>query len=50
MEEKNNVCGTCKYHEHEDIDNGWVCVNDKSEYFADFTEYNDTCEEWEGRK
>lgn len=44
------VCGTCKYHEHENIDDGWVCVNDKSEYFADWTEYNDTCEEWEGRE
>lgn len=24
-------CGTCKYHHHEDIDNGWACVNDRSE-------------------
>ena len=22
-------CGTCKYHQHEDTDDGWVCVNDR---------------------
>lgn len=21
-------CGTCRYHQHEDINDGWVCVND----------------------
>lgn len=42
-------CETCKYHQHEDIDKGWVCVNDESEYVADWTEYSDSCEEWEGR-
>lgn len=47
MEEKNKECGTCKYHEHEDW---WVCVNEKSEFFSELTEYNDTCKEWEGRK
>ena len=24
-------CGTCKYHCHENIDNGWIYVNDQSE-------------------
>lgn len=24
-------CGTCKCHRHEDIGDGWVCVNDQSE-------------------
>lgn len=28
-------CGTCKYHEHEDIGDGWVCVNGDSDYVAD---------------
>nr|DAI50690.1 MAG TPA: hypothetical protein [Bacteriophage sp.] len=41
-------CGTCKYHHHADIDDGWVCVNDQSEYYADWTDYSDSCEEWEG--
>jgi len=44
------ICGTCRYHYHENIDDGWVCVNDKSEYLSDWTEYEDACEEWEGRE
>ena len=43
-------CGTCKCHRHEDIGDGWVCVNDQSEYYADWTGYSDSCEEWEGRE
>lgn len=42
-------CGTCKYHYHKNINDGWECVNDKSEYFANWTEYRDSCDEWEGR-
>lgn len=44
-----NCCGTCRWHEHEDIDDGWVCVNDQSEYCADWTEYDDICDEWEAK-
>lgn len=29
-------CGTCKYHHHENIDDGWVCVNDRSEYCVEW--------------
>ena len=43
-------CGTCKCYRHEDIDDGWVCVNDQSEYYADWTDYSDSFEEWEGRE
>ena len=28
-------CGTCKWHYHENIDDGWVCVNSDSEYCTD---------------
>lgn len=38
-------CGTCKYHYHKNICDGWECVNDRSEYFADWTEYSDSCDE-----
>ena len=41
-------CGTCKYHCHENIDDGWVCTNVDSEYVAEWTEYKDFCDEWEG--
>ena len=40
-------CGNCKYHYHEDIDDGWVCVNPRSRFCTDWTEYEDTCEAWE---
>ena len=43
------VCGTCFYHQHEYIDDGWVCVNDASDRCTDWTDYDDTCDEWEGR-
>ena len=43
-------CGTCKYHYHKNIGDGWECVNDRSKYFADWTEYSDSCDEWEGRE
>lgn len=48
-EEDIKICGNCKYHQFENIDNGWVCVNSDSEYCADWTEYNDTCVDWEER-
>ena len=46
---REECCGTCKYHKHEGIDDGWGCVNPDSEYLSDWTEYTDGCEEWEGR-
>ena len=44
------ICGTCKYHEYEEVSQGWVCTNDQSEYFADWTDYEDKCEEWENKE
>lgn len=43
-------CGNCKYHKYENISQGYVCVNDTSEFVADWTEYNDYCDEWEERE
>ena len=43
-------CGTCEYHEYENLLQEWVCVNDKSEYVADWTYWTHCCEEWEARK
>ena len=47
-EEKKECCGTCRYHVHEGIDDGWVCVNDTSLYCADWTEYDFCCDDYEG--
>lgn len=42
-------CGTCKYHCTDD--NGeWICVNELSEYYTDYTEYGDWCESHEERE
>lgn len=46
-EEPERCCGTCKWHEHEYIDDGWVCTNSDSYYCTDWTEYEDTCSFWE---
>ena len=43
-------CGTCKWHQHENIDDGWVCVNSDSDYCADWTDYNDYCMDYEERE
>lgn len=44
----NGCCGNCKYG-HYDKMQGYVCVNDESEYVADFVEYEHWCEEWESK-
>lgn len=41
------VCGTCKHHQFENIDEGYVCTNSESEYLSDWTEHNHTCDCWE---
>jgi hypothetical protein len=39
----NKTCCTCKWRD----DFGGVCFNVNSEFCADFTEEDDSCEEWE---
>ncbi len=44
---KESCCGTCSYHKY--TDDGWVCENNMSEYYTCYTEYTDSCDEWEER-
>lgn len=44
------ICANCKWHKHESVDDGWVCVNADSEYCADWTDFDHSCEDWEGRE
>ena len=45
---KEPCCGTCKWHKQdENFREDWICCNDKSEYIADWTAYNDVCDEYE---
>lgn len=39
-------CATCRWYE----DYHGVCFNGDSPHCADFTDLEDCCEEWEGRK
>ena len=43
------ICATCKWHSHEDINDGWICVNHDSEHCADWTNDEDKCKAWEGK-
>ena len=43
-------CGTCKWHKKDNDGDGWICTNPNSEYYVEWTEYNDNCEEWEERE
>ena len=43
------VCGTCRYHQHEKTCDDWVCMCEEGEFFANWTGYEDTCECWETR-
>lgn len=44
------ICGTCKWCRQDDFFNDdWICVNADSEYCTDYTDYTNTCEEWEQR-
>lgn len=37
-------CGTCKWHEK--WRDGWICINNDSEFCTDWTDYDHCCEEW----
>ena len=41
------TCKTCRYHRHEDISDGYVCVNADSDKVADWTEDDYSCDKWE---
>lgn len=44
-------CGTCKYYERDFWYNeDWLCVNERSEYVADWTDYDHCCDEYEERE
>jgi len=45
----NEICGTCKWHQFES-DSGWVCGNPESDCCSCWTEFNDSCYDWEERE
>lgn len=47
VKRKKGCCGTCKWHDYEDITYEWVCVNAISEHFSDYTDYDCHCDKYE---
>ena len=45
---KRDCCGTCKYHKPRNGD--FECANENSDFYADYTDYNHHCEEYEEDK
>ena len=43
-------CGTCAYHQYDKETDDWVCCNAESETVADWTDFNDSCMDWEGKE
>lgn len=43
-------CGTCKYHCYDNTGDAWMCGNNSSTEYADYTPYKYTCEEWEEKE
>lgn len=39
-------CGTCEYGNYDEVQ-GYVCVNDDSEYVTDYVEYCHCCVDYE---
>ena len=45
---KEEVCGTCKWHCFESTDE-WICDNELSDNYMGYTEYGDSCSDYEER-
>lgn len=44
---KEECCGTCKYHRYDDKYQDWVCTNEQSAVNGCATDYEDSCSDWE---
>ena len=45
-----HICGTCACHRFDWDGEDYVCTNDRSEHFGDWTDYNTTCDEWKEKR
>ena len=48
------ICRKCKYYKPDnpyggDI-NEWYCANENSSNYTDYTEWEDSCDNWEARR
>ena len=48
--EDQECCGTCRWHEQDEAySEDWICANDDSDNYGDYTDYEDGCPEYERR-
>ena len=45
--DEDQICGQCYYHRKQSEE--WICNNPDSECYGCYTEYRDTCDEFEDR-
>ena len=47
------LCGECRHHRCEGRQpksrRDWHCENPRSSYYMDYTDYADSCDDWEGK-
>lgn len=48
MDDEERICGKCIYHRYDDGE--WVCNNPDSECYGCYTEYRDSCNDFETRQ
>ncbi len=46
-DKEKECCGNCRWHKLESVDSGWICCNPDSDNLADWTEWGDSCYEFE---
>ena len=50
MMENKECCGYCKHCVPDDVfPSDWMCVNENSENFADFVDFDEKCDSFEKR-
>lgn len=48
MDDEERICGKCINHRYSDGE--WICNNPDSECYGCYTEYRDSCTDWEARQ
>lgn len=44
------TCKSCKYHEFDYTFDDWVCENENSKHYENYTACNDMCSKYEGKQ
>jgi len=47
--ENQETCATCKHCKRISFTSDFICNNENSDYYTDFVEWDDVCNDWEER-